>query len=319
MTEIEIPATRCGIVSLLGLPNAGKSTLLNACVGTKIAAVSRKPQTTRTPVLGIRMEGSAQILFQDTPGVHRTEGLPAMNRAMDQVSWSRAAEADAICYLIDVTAPIKPEDEDNVARLAGMGKPLYVAFTKWDALRLEMAESNRRIAMSALRAKFTETGLTQQPRWIEVSAKRIESVRAFCAGVAGALPPGPYLYPETDLTDRGEKFLCGELIREQLFRLLGQELPYTSAVQVERIERKLSKVHVDARIIVEREGQKAIAVGRGGAKIREIGIAARQGLETYFEQPVNLALRVVVEKGWTQNHASLSRLTGLPSLVELGL
>ena len=316
---------RCGYLALLGRPNAGKSTLLNALVGDKIAGVSRKPQTTRNRILGVAHHRETQILVLDTPGLHHAKGRDYLNVAMNKVALATAGDADLLLYLVDGTIGFTDQDAVFLAKALRTSKaPLAIAVSKVDILpKYEMRPRKVQIA-EALEAFFEvpenaeyEARLTGRTLFAW-SAKRPEDIAEVKEFVAAHLPEGPWLYEEDDLTDRPRQFLVGELIREQLFRQLGDEIPYGAAVQVQRIEMKAEITVVEARILVAREAHKPIVLGKGGARIKEIGSEARASLEKHFESKVFLQLQVGVANAWTSDAKLVAELAQMTELGDIG-
>jgi GTP-binding protein Era len=309
--------TRCGYVALLGRPNAGKSTLLNAFIGDKLAVVSRKPQTTRNRILGIALEGDAQMLFLDTPGIHKSQGTHLINSRMNRVANATAAEADVIVYLADLSIGFGPEDAKNLAQVlnatAGANVPWMTLATKSD--KMKRHEFNARLITfeaavdAALEGKFADRRIGGGT-WL-FSAKNPEQVRELRKYLAGQLPEGVWLFPEDDLTDMPETFLVSELIREQAFRQLGEEIPYGTAVRVERIERKPDMTVVDAILVVNRKSHKPIVIGAGGRQIKELGQAARESLERHFGTKVFLDLNVQIAESWVDDQEMIARFQQL--------
>jgi GTP-binding protein Era len=317
---------RCGYVALLGQPNAGKSTLMNACLGTKLAVVSAKPQTTRNKILGICAAGDSQILFLDTPGIHKTAGLPKLNKKMNATAWSVLQDADLVCYLVDATAGWRDEDEVFFSQIVRQStKPLVVVATKADKLKAEIINENieamagrMRACLSAAAAENSEEKpdclLMNAP--LVVSAKRPDDVVKFREFVSGRMPEGAWLYSEDDLTDRPQQFVCGELIREQLFRQLGQELPYSAAVKVDRFQTKGGLTIIQASVIVHKDNHKAMVIGARGSRIKAIGQAARESLERHLDRKVHLELFVKVQTNWIDSDNLLAEYAGLENLEE---
>lgn len=281
-------AHRAGVVALVGRPNAGKSTLLNRLAGQKLAIVSAKPQTTRSRILAVVTRPGAQLLLVDTPGFH--EGGKMLNRALDAQVGETLDDCDVGLLLVD---PARGWDAGYGAlreRLAARGAPGLVVVTKAD--RPEAA----RVA-EALGADLA------------VSARTGEGVEALLDALVARLPEAPAFYPEDEVTDRTLRFLAAEEIREAVFEELAQELPYETAVEVVGFdESRPDLVRIEARLLVARESQKAIAVGRGGAMVRRIGTRARLGLEALLDRRVFLELRVRVEPGWSQRPKRLKSL-----------
>ena len=282
---------RAGFVAILGRPNAGKSTLLNAILGEKLAIVTHKPQTTRSRILGIHTRPDAQLLFVDTPGLHRSER--AFNVALDELAREAGDESDVALLL---AAPDQPWDEDYQAlweRLERRGVACVAALTKVDL-------------PAAADVAWPPPGLSQGFR---VSARTGEGLDALVDALVQRLPESPPLYLEDELSDRPLRFLVAELVREAAFEALEQELPYQLAVEVESFdESREDLVRIAADLIVERASQKPIAIGRGGSRIKQIGIAARREIEQLLGRRVHLALRVKVEPHWTRKPARLRSL-----------
>ena len=305
--------TRCGTIALVGRPNAGKSTLLNALIGAKIAGVSAKPQTTRNKILGIITEGDIQFLFLDSPGLHGNS-RKRFNTLMNREARRVAADADLVCYLVDVAAGWHDEDSSYLARIAAsVKKPIVVLGTKRDKLKDAVVTQHLIAAderLHALRQELeTSDHLASAIR--PISAKRPAEVTELRHTLGIYLPEGPFLYEEDDMTDRSERFVCSEMIRESIFRLLGEELPYQTAVRVEALEHKEEMIVVRASIIVARAPQKAIVIGKNGSKIKEIGQHARETLEKHFGAKVFLETSVVVAENWIESDKLIAELTEL--------
>jgi GTPase len=286
-------ATRCGVVALIGAPNAGKSTLTNALVGQKVAIVSPKVQTTRVRLMGVAMEGQAQLLLQDTPGIF--EPRRRLDRAMVKNAWEGAADADIICLLVDAKSGLRGDVRSLAEALRERSEPVWLVLNKVDA-----ADKNRLLVlatdMHAIRP-FAETFM--------VSALTGDGVPDLKASLAKAVPAGPFLFPEEQTADISTRLLASELVREQLFLQLGAELPYSTAVHCERFEeRKDGSAAVHSQIFVERDSQKAIVLGAKGARIKAIGAAARLEMEAMMERRVHLFLHVKVRPGWADDPAS---------------
>lgn len=309
---------KCGYIALLGRPNAGKSTLMNALVGDKVAVVSRKPQTTRNRILGVAMQGDTQILVLDTPGIHNDRGLGMLNETMNRVAMRVATEGDLIIYLIDPKPGFTDEDQVFFTKiLAATTAPFLLVMTKGDAQKAGDIATARGKVGRQLEEFFGNSG---HPEWeerchsdhvLEVSAKRPEEVKKLKAYIADAMPEGPWLFPEDDLTDMPRLFIVGELIREQIFRQLAQEIPYATAVKVTEVTMKPEIVMIRANIMVERKSQRGIVVGEGGRQIKAIGTFARMALEKHFGKKVFLDLEVGVAEGWTSDLKMMQELTHL--------
>ncbi|MGQ5701887.1 GTPase Era [Sandaracinobacteroides sp. A072] len=282
--------TRCGVVALIGAPNAGKSTLVNALVGQKVAIVSPKVQTTRVRLTGVAIEGQAQLLLVDTPGVFSPRRR--LDRAMVQNAWEGAADADVVLAIVDSKAGLRGEVKELLEAIAQRPEPRWLVLNKVDvadkARLLEIAAEAHRIA------PFDETFM--------VSALSGDGVADLKAALARAVPEGPWLFPEDQLSDAPARMMAAELVREQLFLQLGQELPYATAVHCEKFEeRPDGSAAVHAQILVERDSQKGIVVGARGARIKSIGEAARHGMEDLLGRRIHLFLHVKVRPGWAED------------------
>jgi len=291
-------AHRAGYVAIVGRPNVGKSTLLNALVGTKVAIVTPKPQTTRTRVAGVRTLPEAQIVFVDTPGIHAARSL--INRRMVDVAQQALADADVVLFVVDATAGITPGDREIAASLAGERATAIVVLSKRDRVR----------PPALLPLMATLATLLPDRDVVPVSARTGEGVPELLESVVRALPEGPVLYPDADYTTETERFLVQELVREQLFLQTEEEIPYGTAVEVEEFSERPdgALLTIRATVLVDRPGHKAIVIGAGGQRVREIGQRARLELETLFGVKVFLQLFVRVEPGWARNARRLEEL-----------
>jgi GTP-binding protein Era len=282
--------TRCGFVALIGAPNAGKSTLLNALVGAKISIVSRKVQTTRTQIRGIAMEGRTQIIFVDTPGIFNPKRR--LETAMVTSAWGGAADADIVAVLIDVTRHDDEAQEAVLTRLAEVRQPKLLILNKIDLIEraqlLAMAERlNQRIGFAAT---------------FMVSALTGSGVKGILADLGSRLPRGPWLYPEDEMSDAPLRFLAAEITREKIFERLHDELPYRSTVETESWKTlKGGAVRIEQVIFVERESQRKIMLGEKGQTIKAIGSAARKDIAEAAEAKVHLFLFVKVRENWTDD------------------
>ncbi len=293
MTET---ATRCGFVALIGAPNAGKSTLLNTLVGTKVAIVSPKVQTTRSRVLGILTEGAAQIVFVDTPGIFKPRRR--LDRAMVAAAWGGAAEADLVLLLVDSSLKgVREETRGIVEKLAQTQRKAILILNKIDAVRHEV--------LLTLAADLNASGVFTDT--FMISALTGSGVADLRRHLAGHLPEGPWLFPEDQVSDMPMRLLAAEITREKLFLRLQQELPYAVAVETEDWEeQKDGSVRISQIIYVQRDGQKAIVLGHGGQMIKAVGTAARLELEEITEQRVHLSLFVKVRENWLDDPARYS-------------
>ena len=288
---------RCGYVVLVGRANVGKSTLLNHLLGQKIAITSRKPQTTRHPLTGIRTEGAAQLLIMDTPGVQEVPQR-ALDRHMNRAALGALADVDVITMLVDRDA-WTTADDFVLAQVRAAGRPALCVITKIDRL-----ESSDRLL--PIIARLSGYGVFQEI--VPVSALRNRNLDRLLGCIAARLPIAAHLYPDDQITDRDERFLVQEIVREKLIRQLGQELPYTSTVVVESFRVVDDVTHIHAVIFVERAGQKAIIIGKGGLRLRAIGIDARRDIETLLQSRVMLDLWVKVRSGWSDDDRALKNL-----------
>ena len=285
--------THCGLVAVVGAPNAGKSTLVNALVGQKVAAVSPKAQTTRARLLGVAIEGEAQLLLVDTPGIF--EPKRRLDRAMVAAAWGGAEGADLLCLVVDGKGGFTPKAQAVAEALAGRSEPKWLVLNKVDiadkARLLQLAEKVHAIC------PFAET-------WF-VSAETGDGVAELKRAFAAAMPEGPWHYPEDQVSDASERSLATEITREQLFRRLHAELPYASIVETELFEERADgSVEIRQQIIVERPTQRAIVLGKGGAQIKAIGAAARAELAELWGKPVHLYLHVKAKPGWDEDRES---------------
>lgn len=281
--------TRCGYVALLGAPNAGKSTLLNALVGARIAIVSPKVQTTRFRLTGVAMSGDSQLLFVDTPGIFANPKR-RLERSMVQAAWSGAGDADVLVLLIDAKRGLDPESAAILEKLREGSRPLILALNKVDLV----PQKDRLLGLIAeitAKADFAHVFLIQ--------AASGDGVPDLAAAIAPLLPEGPWLYPEDQVGDLPWRLLAAEFTREQLFLQLHDELPYSLTVETESwTERPDGSVRIDQVIYIERDSQKPIVIGKGGARLKSVGAAARAVLTEQLERPVHLFLFVKVRENW---------------------
>jgi GTPase len=280
---------RAGFVSILGRPNAGKSTLLNALVGQKLAIIASRPQTTRTSVQGVLTLPEAQIVFIDTPGIHKSDTL--LNKHM--MNTVRATmEADVALFLVDALAHFTEEDAQAVDLVKKIQAPVLAVFNKVD----QLAEKPR---ILALIEKYR--ALHDFAEYIPVSAMKGQGLDTLRAEIVKRLPAGPALFPERHVTDQPERFLAAEILREKILHLTRQEVPHAVAVIVENWEDSATLLRIDASIYVERPGQKTILIGAGGALLKQIGTRARQEMERLFEKKVFLRTFVKVRPRWRED------------------
>ncbi len=297
----------CGYVTLLGVPNAGKSTLLNQLVGQKLSIVSAKPQTTRTRMLGIVMQGDAQIIFVDTPGIFSPR--KPIEKAMVGAAWAGGDDADIILLIVDVTHRQPDSGTQEIVqhiKHAHKDKPVWLVMNKVDAA------TNKGRLLPIVEALHKEHDFAQT---FMVSALSGEGVKDIIAKLAGAMPRGPWLYDPEQITDMSERLMAAEITREQLFLQLSQELPYSATVETDAWEQfddrpNGGEAKVTQTIFVERDGQKAIVIGKGGEQLKAIGAAAREEMAKAFGFKVHLFLHVKVKEDW-QNHNEFYESRGL--------
>ncbi len=290
-------AHRCGMVAVIGRPNVGKSTLINAVMDRKVSIVTAKPQTTRHRILAVHTAADAQIIFVDTPGLHRQAGK-AMNRFMNRTAANALADADLVLFVSDATR-WTIEDEDVLKRLKSCNAPVVALLNKVDKVQpkeklLEV------LSTMADRHDFAEI--------VPISAKKRDNLQQLMALIPGYLPESPPLFPPDMHTDRSAEFHAAEVIREKLTELLHQELPYGLSVQVERYVTEARGVAINAIIWVERDSQKGIVVGKGGAVLKKVGRTARLEIAEQLGLPVHLELWVKVKANWADNEKDLLSL-----------
>lgn len=285
---------RCGYVAIVGRPNVGKSTLLNRLLGQKLSITSRKPQTTRHRVLGIKSTDDAQVIYVDTPGLHRG-GRQAINRIMNRAATSAIADVDLILFVVSELA--WTEEDEHILKLLGPARvPVLLVINKIDNIKNKEALLPHIAAVQAKR-DFTEI--------IPVSARRATNVERLEERIWELLPASPPLFPREQITDRSERFLAAELVREKLMRLLGQEVPYSTTVEIEKFSEQEGVLHIDALIWVERAAQKAIVIGKQGRRLKQLGQQAREDMEQLFGAKVFLQLWVKVKENWSDDERAL--------------
>jgi GTP-binding protein Era len=286
------PTTRAGFVAVVGAPNAGKSTLVNALVGQKVAIVSAKAQTTRSRLMGIAIAAGAQILLVDTPGIF--EPKRRLDRAMLAAAWSGADDADLILLVVDSAAGVTGEVEQAIAGLDKRRHPLFIALNKIDLVKKER--------LLGLSAQLTERLEPQQV--FMISAAQGDGVPDLKAALAQAVPEGPWLYPEDEVSDATDRMIAAELTREQIYEQLYQELPYAAAVETETwTDRPDGSTEIRQQILVERDSQKAIVIGKGGKRLKDIGQKAREAISEHLGRKVHLFLHVKVNPKWGEDRS----------------
>ena len=290
-------ATRCGLVAIVGRPNVGKSTLLNALVGQKISITSRKAQTTRHRITGVRSEGDAQFVFVDTPGFqtrHTVKGTGALNRNLNKTVQSVLADVDVVLFVVE--AGRFGLDDARVLALVPPATPTVLVANKLDLVR-RRAELAPWLKSMQERHPFAE--------FVPLAARDEQDARRLLSIVRPYLPEQPWFYDEEALTDRSERFLASEIVREKLFRLTGDELPYTSTVVIDEFKEEGALRRISASIIVEREAHKGMVIGDKGERLKRIGTDARIELERLMDSKVFLELWVKVRSGWADDEARL--------------
>ena len=289
---------KCGLVALVGRPNVGKSTLLNFLLEQKLSITSRKPQTTRQQVLGVKTVDADQMIFVDTPGLHRDEPK-AINKAMNRSATSAMADVDLVLFLID-RGKWTEEDAWVLEKLRTVKAPVALIVNKMDLMDDPKALLPE---MESLHALHDFAGV------FPISALRQKNLDVLETFVRRNLPEGHHLFPQGQITNRTERFLAAELIREKIIRQLGDELPHTTAVEIEGFQPdERGTQHISAIIFVEREGQKRIVIGTGGSRLRSIGTEARRDMEKAFDSKVMLKLWVKVKSGWSDDVRALQSL-----------
>jgi GTP-binding protein Era len=288
---------RCGYIALVGRPNVGKSTLLNRLIGQKISITSRRPQTTRHRIIGIKTLTNAQLVYVDTPGLHGYSGR-AMNRHMNRTATLALRDVDVVVFLVEGLR-WTPDDDLVLAELEHLDRPVILAVNKVDLI------PDKETLLPGLKALSDKRVFTQI---IPLSARRGDNVAELENCAKTLLPVSPPFFPDDQVTDRSERFLVAERIREKLFRKLTKELPYGLSVEVEHFRRERYTLHIHALIWVERQSQKSIVIGKQGAVLREVGQQARLEIEKMLESKVNLKLWVKVKEGWADDERALKSL-----------
>jgi GTP-binding protein Era len=298
MTDVEQSAApaaqRCGLVAIVGRPNVGKSTLLNALVGQKVSITSAKAQTTRHRITGIRTVDEAQFVFVDTPGF-QTKHSAALNRTLNRTVTGVLSDVDVVLFVVEA-GRFGLDDAKVLALMQDSGKPVFLIANKLDTV-VRRADLAPWLKGMQDRHAFAE--------FVPLSAKKDADVQRLLGIVKPYLPEQPWFHDEDALTDRSEKFLASEIIREKLFRLTGDELPYTSTVVIDEFKEEGNLRRISASIVVERDAHKGMVIGNGGERLKRIGSEARQELETLMDAKVFLELWVKVRSGWADDEAHL--------------
>ncbi|MGH6728783.1 MAG: GTPase Era [Sphingomicrobium sp.] len=286
----EQPATRAGVVAVIGAPNAGKSTLVNALVGQKVAIVSPKAQTTRARLMGIGIHGNAQMLLVDTPGIFTPNRR--LDRAMVKAAWEGAEDSDRLVLVIDAAAKVGARVEQVIAGVEARPEPLILVLNKVD-----IADKDQLLVLAAALAERLDP-----ERIFMISATSGDGVRELRDHLAAAMPEGPWHFPEDQLTNATDRMIAAELTREQLYLQLHAEVPYSAAVETEKWEdRKDGSAVIHQQILIERDSQKAIVVGKSGARLKAIGMAAREAIAEHLGRKVHLLLHVKVNPKWDED------------------
>lgn len=288
---------RCGRVALIGKPNVGKSTLLNHLVGQKVSITSRKPQTTRQPLLGIKTLGAAQIIYVDTPGYQQSY-KKALNRHMNRTISTTLMDVDLILFMIDRLRFFE-EDEHLLENLAKATCPVFLVINKIDEL-VDKEQLLPFLDMAKSKLAFAEI--------VPLSALKQQNTDALETAIVRYLPENDWMFPEDQLTDRNLRYLAAEFVREKITRQMGDELPYEVAVEIEEFKLEGSIYHISALILVERDGQKKMLIGEAGSRLKLIGTEARKDMENLFGCKVMLKLWVKVKSGWSDDERALRSL-----------
>ncbi len=290
---------RSGLVAIVGPPNAGKSTLMNCLLGQKISIVTPKPQTTRNRILGVLNSADHQIVLVDTPGLHKADQV--LNREMVRIAMESLADVDAILFLLDASILAKNTGRKGIdlgKYLSQTSAPVFLVLNK-----IDMVERGKLLPIiDQYKEQFAFESI------LPVSAKTAEGTTVLVDEILRVLPYGPRYFPEDIPTDSSERFLVGEIIREKVFLLTGQEIPYSTAVVIDAFIEESRTMTIHASIIVEKASQKGIIIGKGGRKLKSIGIAARKDIEKMVGEKVLLKLWVKVKKNWTENSSFLKEL-----------
>ncbi len=287
----------CGFVALVGRPNVGKSTILNRLVGQKVSITSRRPQTTRHRILGIKTDAQGQIIFVDTPGLHQAQPR-AMNRYLNRAAIDSLRDVDVVVFVVEGTR-WKKDDDWVLEKLERVSCPVILAINKIDRVT-DKAELLPHLQALSAKREFSEL--------IPVCAKNGDHLDQLETALRKYLPESPPFYGEDQVTDRSERFLAAELVREKLFRKLGEEVPYGLTVEIERFKAEKNSLHIHALIWVEKNSHKPMVIGSKGERLKEVGREARQDMEKAFDRKVFLQLWVKVKEGWADDERALRSL-----------
>ncbi len=287
----------CGFVALVGRPNVGKSTILNRLVGQKVSITSRRPQTTRHRILGIKTDAQGQVVFVDTPGLHQAQPR-AMNRYLNRAAMDSLRDVDVVVFVVEGTR-WKKDDDWVLEKLERVSCPVILAINKIDRVT-DKAELLPHLQALSAKREFSEL--------IPVCAKTGDHLDQLETALRKHLPQSPPLYGEDQVTDRSERFLAAELVREKLFRKLGEEIPYGLTVEIERFKAEKNSLHIHALIWVEKSSHKPMVIGTKGERLKEVGREAREDMEKTFGRKVFLQLWVKVKEGWADDERALRSL-----------
>lgn len=289
--------TRCGYIAIIGRPNVGKSTLLNHILGQKVSITSRKPQTTRHRILGIKTTADVQMVFVDTPGLHQS-AKKALNKYMNRAATSAIHDVDILIFVVEA---LRWESDDAwiLEKIRDLKVPMVVAINKVDKI------PDKELLLpfiGELAAKLPDATV------LPISALKNDNIERLEHLIEATLPENPYFFPEDQITDVSERFMASEMLREKLMKSLGQELPYALTVQIEQFEEKPKIINISAIIWVERQSQKAIVIGKEGHVLKKVGKTAREALETYFAKKIFLRVWVKVKESWSDDDRALRSL-----------
>lgn len=297
MTKDNKSTLRCGFAAVVGRPNVGKSTLINALLMRKVSITSPKPQTTRHRILGIKTSSDAQIVFVDTPGINYAE-TRALNRYMNRAAHGAIEDVDVVIFVVEAMK-WSPQDQRVAERIRASNRPTILVLNKVDRVR------PRSKLLPFIEALSKDHNFEEI---VPVSARRRENLEALESTIKRHLPESERLFPEDVFSDRGERFVAAELIREKLILRLDQEVPYRLSVEIEEMARRNDMLHISAIIWVERQGQKAIVIGRKGELLKQVGISSRREMQKLFGQGIDLRLWVKVKDDWSDNERALAAL-----------
>ncbi len=293
----EVKRGKCGYVAIVGRPNVGKSTLLNHILGQKISITSRKPQTTRHQILGVKTVQGVQVVYVDTPGLHQGRSQ-ALNRYMNRAATTALRDVDLVVFVVERTAWTE-EDNWVLEKVSAVTCPVILVINKVDQV------SDKETLLPHIKVLSEKMSFAEI---LPVSATQGDNLDALEQMVAARLPEGVHYFPEDQITDRSERFLAAELVREKIMRRLGDEIPYQVTVEIEEFKRDEKLLRIGALILVEREGQKKIIIGRKGEQLKAIGKDARLDMERLFDSKVMLSLWIKVKSGWSDNERALASL-----------